>query len=48
METMEGSESENPQPHEAENTEILCQEMWIHKDLLECSRKSGATTLNNK
>ena len=48
METMEGSESENTKPYEVGHTEILCQEMGIRKSLLERSRESGATTLNNK
>ena len=48
METMEGSESENPQPHEVGHTEIQSPQMGICQGLLECSRESGVTTLNNK
>ena len=48
METMEGSESENTKPYEVGHIEILCPQMGICQGLLECSRESGVTTLNNK
>ena len=48
LETMESSESEDTQPHETWYTEILCPQMGVCKSLLECSRKSGVNTLNNK